>query len=204
MNLDSEYLSLVLSGVVQSVTSDQILIEHALSDPSGKASPSLVLRNKYNTDLLNRIVFIGINIAAASSQAVSLLDCFEQTLKQFDSRQIAVRIERDKPLLDVLSDPKILVSIIGMVICLLKLENTSLKKIGVGLRRRGGYVSIRFTAGKVRTQLNYQKDLIDFINHILSYNGSRLSWSQKSLSRTAYLRLRLSNQMPLSYNEYNE
>jgi len=200
MQLDFDYFSKVLAGTIRAITDDQLVLRHALELGDIKKLRLPILRSRYNTHLISQIIYIGQSLASCNAQAVGLMEGFEQALKSIDQNDIKVVIARDKPLVDVLADSSILVAILIILFCLIKLENINNKTIHVSLRRRDGYISIKFEGARVTKDLVYEDELVGFINMILRFFGGNIKWGRQSSKRVIFLRLHLSSQMPLRYN----
>lgn len=201
MDLDFDYFSMVLAGVVRAITDDQMILEHQLNQANTKIDSKLIIRNRYTTNILGQLIYLGQNLTDASIQAIGLLEVLNKVDQGFSDEQIKTTINRDKPFVDVLADPKSLIAILRIVFCLMKGENLNNKKFKVDLRRRDGYVSVRIESGKIKSEPGYLKDVLGFMNYTLQPLGGSIHWISRSSIRVAFIRLRLSSQMPLGYNE---
>ncbi len=207
MGIDFDYFSLVIASVVRRIASDQLIIEQGFvpSKPSAKwPTPSfnLVLqRNRFNIELLSQLVFIGQNYSDMRGGVTSLIEAIESAAAGHNSSGLAIALDRRKPLIDVIAEQHIIASIIRIILILIKLEDQKIKKVALTIRRRSGYVSIRFVGGKVGNTNFFSGDVVEFINMILAGYGGRLEWRVKASGRVVFVRLHLSNQIPFSYNE---
>ncbi len=207
MGIDFDYFSLVIASVVRRIASDQLIIEQGFisSKPSAKwPKPSLKLvlqRNRFNIDLLSQLVYIGQNYSDLRGRVTSLIEAIESAVAGYDSSQLAIVLDRRKPLIDVIAEEHIITSVIRITLILIKLEDQKIKKVALTIRRRSGYVSIRFEGGRVGNTNFFTGDVVEFINMILAGYGGRIEWRAKALGRVVFVRLHLSNQIPFSYNE---
>ena len=110
MQLDFDYFSMVLAGVVRAVTDDQIVIDQAVSETTPKKLGKSILRNRYNTQVLSQLVYLGQYLGSSSAQAVGLLEAFEKALASLNAEEHKVSIDRNKPLVDVLADKNVLIA----------------------------------------------------------------------------------------------
>ena len=206
MALDYESFNLVVASIVRRITSDQLIIEHCLSTDYGDSanlSPNhneIILRNKFNIDLLNQIIYIGQNIDSAEGTITSLMAAFDRAAQADRAAGIKITPNRNRPLLNVISDRDIIASVVKVIILLIILEDLSIKKIAIDLRCRSGYVSVRIKGGRVSDSMNFGVDIVEFINTLLIRHGGSLRWRKSGEMRLVYMRLSLSNQIPFSYN----
>lgn len=200
MTYGFESLEQVLAGVVGCIAADQIILEHGLSIGKPNSATAILLRNKFNLTLLSQLLFLAQNQPEISVKAVSLISCINKASNEFDSSSLELNIERDKPLIDVLADKKCLTACLVIILCLIKLENLTTRKIKVGIRRRGGYVSVKFEAGVSKSNPSYLGPVLAYTDHVLSAYSGNLDWRLVYKKRVVFLRLGLAKQMPLDYN----
>jgi len=121
MPIDFDYFSSVLASVARDLSADQIIFEGLLSNAKSKQKLStIILRNKINTDVLSQLTYIAQNLSASQMQSVSLIKAIEQSTNTFDSKTLNFKLDRNKPLLDVLADQSILVATLKVIFCLNK------------------------------------------------------------------------------------
>jgi len=201
MTIDFDYFSSVLASVTRDLSADQIIFEGLLSNLKSKQKLSaIILRNKINTEVLSQLSYIAQNLSASQMQSVSLIKAIEQSTESFDSKSLSFTLDRNKPLLDVLADKDILVASLRVIFCLIKLENTKNKSIGIGLRRRGNYVSVRIIGAIPESGISYSEDVINLMNSIFALYGAKAEWRIQSQKRTVFIRLYLAKQITLGYN----
>ena len=200
MSIDFDFFSRVIAGIVRDIASDQIILEGNILSGCNNKTSKIILRNKLNIDILSQLAYMAQNISSSQMQASSLLKSIEFSTHPFDSKVLKFNIDRNKPLLDVLVDRDILVSVLRILFCLLKYENPQIKDLGISLRRRGGYVSMRVESAYPKIDIAYVEDLVTLINSVLGLYGAKLEWRVLSGKRIAYVRLLLAKQISLGYN----
>lgn len=201
MPIDFDYFSSVLASVARDLSADQIIFEGLLSNAKSKQKLStIILRNKINTDVLSQLTYIAQNLSASQMQSVSLIKAIEQSTNTFDSKTLNFKLDRNKPLLDVLADQNILVATLKVIFCLLKLENPKNKNIDISFRRRGGYVSMRIVGANAESNIAYLDDVIGLLNTIFLIYGAKSDWRLQSHKRVVFIRLYLAKQITLGYN----
>ena len=201
MPIDFEYLSSVMASVARDISADQIILEGLLSETTSQQKLSrIILRNKINIDVLSQITYIAQNMSASQIQPVSLIKAIEKSTDSFDKKNLSFKLERDRPLLDVLADKDILVAVLRVIFCLVKLESPKNKVIAIGLRRRGNYVSMRISGGAIEFGTSYLDDVSGLMNSILAIYGAKSEWRMQSQKRVVFLRLYLAKQITLGYN----
>lgn len=200
MDIDFDYFSLVLSGVARAITDDQMILEHQVTSSPTMIDSILVSRNRYNTNILSQLVNIGRNASDLKIQTVGLLEVLESVTKGFDQDQVRASINRTRPLVNILSDQKILITILKIIFCLMKVENLNNKNFSLNLRRREGYVSLRIEAAEIKSEPGYLEDVVGFINLILLPLGGSVRWLSKFSHRIVFIKFHLSSQMALRYN----
>lgn len=201
MHIDFDYFSSVLASVSRDLSADQIILESKLIKPGHTARLNrVILRNKLNTEILGQLIYIAQNQPDSQIQPISLLSAIESSITGFDSRIQKFELDRSKPLIDILADKGILVSVLRIIFCLLKLENPSLKVIGISFRRRGGYVSMKIVAGNQNSPVSYLDEVQTLINALFTSYGAKLEWRIQDQARAVFLRLHLAKQISLGYN----
>lgn len=195
-----ENLEHLLVEVVRSIASDQIILEHELSSKQLKPESAIIIRNKFNTMILAQLVYLIQNQSDSSVGAVSLLNCINKAALTFENSTLKLSIKRHKPLIDILADRKILISLLVIILALIKLENISIKKVEIDIRRRGPYVSIKFTSGLPKSSPAYLKPALNYIDYIMNKFSGKIDWRISAKKRVVFLRLSLSNQIPFDYN----
>jgi hypothetical protein len=201
MHIDFDYFSSVLASVARDISADQIIVEGMLLKPSQPSKlKRIILRNKLNTEILAQLVYIAQNQSDSQIQPISLLSAIESSINGFDLKNQKFELDRSKPLIDILADKGIVVSVLRIIFCLLKLENPALKTISIGFRRRGSYVSMRISADKQENTVSYLDDVTELINAIFTSYGAKMEWRMQEQKRAVFLRLHLAKQIPLGYN----
>ena len=200
MSVDFDYFSSVIASVARDIASDQIILEGTILSGNKSKISKIVLRNKLNIDTLSQLAYIAQNLSSSQMRASSLLKAIEFSTQPFDSKVLKFHIDRNKPLLDVLVDKDILVSTLRILFCLLKYESPKTKDVGISLRRRGGYVSMRVTSKEPDVDISYADDIVALINSILGVYGAKLEWKILAGQRIIYVRLLLAKQISLGYN----
>ena len=200
MTIDFDYFSSVIASVVRDIASDQIILESSILSGNKSRLSMIVLRNKLNIDILSQLAYIAQNLSSSQMRASSLLKAIEFSTQPFDSKVLKFHIDRNRPLLDVLVDKDILVSILRMLFCLLKYESPRAKDVGISLRRRGGYVSMRVASKDPDINISYTDDIVALINSLLGLYGAKLEWKILAGQRIIYVRLLLAKQISLGYN----
>jgi hypothetical protein len=205
MNINFEIYNLVLSEISTHISSDQIIIEDCLKAKESRLSRSklnsLINRNKYNILLMSQLVFICRYIADAGLKNTSLINSVQSAGKIFDNQLIEVESSREKPLIDVIGDKTILISIIKILLSLIMLEDIKTKKVKLSFRRRGDYVTLKMIGGSISQTEIFYKDIENLLNSILVNYSASVKFIIKSGFRVVFLRLHLSNQMSLGYNK---
>ena len=201
MHIDFDYFSFVLASVARDISADQIILEAMLTKPAhpGKIKRT-IQRNKLNTEILTQLVYIAQNQADSQLQPISLLSAIESSFSGFDLKNYKFELDRSKPLMDILADKGIVVSVLRIIFCLLKLENPSLKNVAISFRRRGGYVSMRIVGAKQENPVSYLDDVTALINAIFTNYGAKMEWRIQKQTRAVFLRLHLAKQISLGYN----
>lgn len=200
MSVDFDYFSSVIASVTRDIASDQIILEGTILSGNKSKISKIVLRNKLNIDTLSQLAYIAQNLSSSQMRASSLLKAIEFATQPFDSKVLKFHIDRNKPLLDVLVDKDILVSTLRILFCLLKYESPQFKDVGISLRRRGGYVSMRVVSREPDVDISYADDLVALLNSILGLYGAKLEWKVLAGQRIVYVRLLLAKQISLGYN----
>lgn len=200
MPIDFDYFSSVIASVIRDIASDQIILESTILYGNKSKLSKIVLRNKFNIDILSQLAYIAQNLSSSQMRSSSLLKAIEFSTQPFDSKILKFHLDRNRPLLDVLVDKDILVSTLRILFCLLKYENPQTKEVDISFRRRGGYVSMRVSSKEPDIDISYIDDLIPLINSILGLYGARLEWKVLATQRIIYVRLLLAKQISLGYN----
>ncbi len=205
MNFDYDFYNLVLSEITARIATDQIVIENEirkLDDGKSKRHlESIIRRNRVNIILLSEIVFVGRQFADSPVGTNNLMDAIKMAELAFADTKLRLDKNRTKPLIDIIGDKKIISSLLKIVFALLVLEDNNLKKLSLSIRRRGDYVTLKITGGKVLNHDLFLKDSAALTTNLFNFYGARLRFLKKKDMRLVFLRMHLSNQMPLLYNK---
>jgi hypothetical protein len=205
MNFDYDFYNLVLSEITARIASDQIVIEkeanNLLASKNSKKFNQIIARNRVNILLLSEFVFIGRQFADSPVGTNNLLDAIKIAEIAFAGSKVTLVKNRTKPLIDVIGDKKIVSSLIKIAIALIVLEDTKIKKLPVSIRRRGDFATVKISGGEIINHDLFLKDSALLAMNLFSYYGAKLKFTNIKDKRVAFLRLHLSNQMPLLYNK---
>jgi hypothetical protein len=204
MNFDYDFYNLVLSEVSTRIASDQIIIESKIDSNEVGASPDLkkiIRRNRINILLLSEFIYIGRNFQDSSMGTTNIIEAIKISESTYSESNVKILINRAKPLIDVMGDKKIVSSLIKIILALVILEDSNLKKINISIRRRGDYVTLRIDGGKVVNHDLFLKDSANLASILFNSFGAKLRISKQNEKRLVFLRMHLSNQMPLQYNK---
>ena len=205
MNFDYDFYNLVLSEITARIATDQIVIEHEIDSVSAgetkKRLESTIRRNRVNIMLLSEFVFVGRQLADSPIGTNNLMDAIKIAELAFADAKVRVEKNRTKPLIDIIGDKKIISSLLKIVLALVVLEDNNLKKLSLSIRRRGDYVTLKVTGGKVVNHDLFLKDSASLAANLFNYYGARLRFLKQKEVRLVFLRMHLSNQMPLLYNK---
>jgi hypothetical protein len=204
MNFDYDFYNLVLSEVSTRIASDQIIIESKVDSNEVGASPDLkkiIRRNRINILLLSEFIYIGRNFQDSSMGTTNIIEAIKISESTYNESNVKILINRAKPLIDVMGDKKIVSSLIKIILALVILEDSNLKKINISIRRRGDYVTLKIDGGKVVNHDLFLKDSANLASILFNSFGAKLRISKQNEKRLIFLRMHLSNQMPLQYNK---
>jgi len=204
MNFDYDFYNLVLSEVSTRIASDQIIIESKIDSNEVSASPDLkkiIRRNRINILLLSEFIYIGRNFQDSSMGTTNIIEAIKISESTYSESNVKILINRAKPLIDVMGDKKIVSSLIKIIIALVILEDSNLKKINISIRRRGDYATLKIDGGKVVNHDLFLKDSASLASILFNSFGAKLRISKQNEKRLVFLRMHLSNQMPLQYNK---
>jgi hypothetical protein len=204
MNFDYDFYNLVLSEVSTRIASDQIIIESKIDSDEVSASPDLkkiIRRNRINILLLSEFIYIGRNFQDSSMGTTNIIEAIKISESTYNESNVKILINRAKPLIDVMGDKKIVSSLIKIILALVILEDSNLKKINISIRRRGDYATLKIDGGKVVNHDLFLKDSASLASILFNSFGAKLRISKQNEKRLVFLRMHLSNQMPLQYNK---
>jgi hypothetical protein len=204
MNFDYDFYNLVLSEVSTRIASDQIIIESKIDSDEVSASPDLkkiIRRNRINILLLSEFIYIGRNFQDSSMGTTNIIEAIKISESTYNESNVKILINRAKPLIDVMGDKKIVSSLIKIILALVILEDSNLKKINISIRRRGDYATLKIDGGKVVNHDLFLKDSASLASILFNSFGAKLRISKQNEKRLVCLRMHLSNQMPLQYNK---
>ena len=204
MNFDYDFYNLVLSEVSTRIASDQIIIESKIDSNEVSASPDLkkiIRRNRINILLLSEFIYIGRNFQDSSMGTTNIVEAIKISESTYSESNVKILINRAKPLIDVMGDKKIVSSLIKIILALVILEDSNLKKINISIRRRGDYATLKIDGGKVVNHDLFLKDSASLASILFNSFGAKLRISKQNEKRLVFLRMHLSNQMPLQYNK---
>jgi hypothetical protein len=204
MNFDYDFYNLVLSEVSTRIASDQIIIESKIDSNEVSASPDLkkiIRRNRINILLLSEFIYIGRNFQDSSMGTTNIIEAIKISESTYNESNVKILINRAKPLIDVMGDKKIVSSLIKIILALVILEDSNLKKINISIRRRGDYATLKIDGGKVVNHDLFLKDSASLASILFNSFGAKLRISKQNEKRLVFLRMHLSNQMPLQYNK---
>jgi hypothetical protein len=204
MNFDYDFYNLVLSEVSTRIASDQIIIESKIDSNEVSASPDLkkiIQRNRINILLLSEFIYIGRNFQDSSMGTTNIIEAIKISESTYNESNVKILINRAKPLIDVMGDKKIVSSLIKIILALVILEDSNLKKINISIRRRGDYATLKIDGGKVVNHDLFLKDSASLASILFNSFGAKLRISKQNEKRLVFLRMHLSNQMPLQYNK---
>ena len=204
MNFDYDFYNLVLSEVSTRIASDQIIIESKIDSNEVSASPDLkkiIRRNRINILLLSEFIYIGRNFQDSSVGTTNIVEAIKISESTYSESNVKIFINRAKPLIDVIGDKKIVSSLIKIILALVILEDSNLKKINISIRRRGDYATLKIDGGKVINHDLFLKDSANLASILFNSFGAKLRISKQKEKRLVFLRMHLSNQMPLQYNK---
>jgi len=204
MNFDYDFYNLVLSEVSTRIASDQIIIESKIDSNEVSASPDLkkiIRRNRINILLLSEFIYIGRNFQDSSMGTTNIIEAIKISESTYSESNVKILINRAKPLIDVMGDKKIVSSLIKIILALVILEDSNLKKINISIRRRGDYATLKIDGGKVVNHDLFLKDSASLASILFNSFGAKLRISKQNEKRLVFLRMHLSNQMPLQYNK---
>jgi hypothetical protein len=204
MNFDYDFYNLVLSEVSTRIASDQIIIESKIDSNEVSASPDLkkiIRRNRINILLLSEFIYIGRNFQDSSMGTTNIIEAIKISESTYNESNVKILINRAKPLIDVMGDKKIVSSLIKIILALVILEDSNLKKINISIRRRGDYATLKIDGGKVVNHDLFLKDSASLASILFNSFGAKLRISKQNEKRLVFLRMHLSNQIPLQYNK---
>ena len=204
MNFDYDFYNLVLSEVSTRIASDQIIIESKIDSNEVSASPDLkkiIRRNRINILLLSEFIYIGRNFQDSSMGTTNIIEAIKISESTYNDSNVKILINRAKPLIDVMGDKKIVSSLIKIILALVILEDSNLKKINISIRRRGDYATLKIDGGKVVNHDLFLKDSASLASILFNSFGAKLRISKQNEKRLVFLRMHLSNQIPLQYNK---
>ena len=205
MNFDYDFYNLVLSEITARIATDQIVIEHEIKKSGDvktrRRLESIIRRNRVNIMLLSEFVFVGRQFADSPMGTNNLMDAIKIAELAFADAKVELDKNRTKPLIDIIADKKIISSLLKIVMALVVLEDNNLKKLSLSIRRRGDYVTLKVTGGKVVNHDLFLKDSAALATNLFNCYGARLRFLKQKDMRLVFLRMHLSNQMPLLYNK---
>ncbi len=206
MLFDYNYFNFVLAELVGRIASDQLIIEDTLKPRpacklSSKLIKSLSKRNKFNVDLLSQLVFIGREIDDFDIKTANLLEAIILAKSALQAVDIKLNTSRVKPLVDVIGEARVLSAIIRMTLDIIILDDLSISELEMSLRRRGDFVTLRIAAPKIATTASFTKDILEFIDKLIKNYGGSIKFVNSASQRLVFIRMRLSNQIPLLYNK---
>ncbi len=205
MNFDYDFYNLVLSEIVARIASDQLIIENELEKlVSGEKSQKLqdiIKRNRVNVLLLDDFVYIGRHFEDSPIGTNNLMDAIKIAETAFGGAKIKLHKNRTKPLINVIGDKKIISSLIKIVLAIVLLEDIKIKKINLSIRRRGDFVTLKIEGGNIINHDLFLKDSATLASNLINYYGAHIRFASIKQKRVVFVRLHLSNQMPLLYNK---
>ncbi|MEI6741488.1 MAG: hypothetical protein WCK71_00020 [bacterium] len=206
MLFDYDYFNFILSELVGRIASDQLIIEDALGQSKAKTKAPrllkiLVKRNKINIDLLSQLLFISRQIGDFSARTANLVEAIALAESSFQGVTVRIRTDRVKPLVDVMGEVRAISSIIRIILDIIILEDLHSKDLSIGLRRRGDYVTVRIAGSKALSTNQFLKDVVDFVDKLIKTYGGSVRFVNYQGQRVVFIRMQLSNQIPLLYNK---
>jgi len=206
MLFDYDYFNFILSELVGRIASDQLIIEAALGPSKTKATAPrllkiLVNRNKLNIDLASQLLFISRQIGDFSIRTANLVEAISLAEASFEGFAVRIRTDRVKPLVDVMGEVRAISSIIRIILDIIILEDLQAKDLSIGLRRRGDYVTVKIAGSKALNANQFLKDVVDFVDKLIKTYGGSIRFVNYQGQRVVFVRMQLSNQIPLLYNK---
>ncbi len=206
MLFDYDYFNFILSELVGRIASDQLIIEAALGPNDIKVTPPrlikiLVKRNKLNIDLASQLLFISRQIGDFSIRTANLVEAISLAEASFEGVAVRIRTDRVKPLVDVMGEVRAISSIIRIILDIIILEDLQAKDLSISLRRRGDYVTVRIGGSKALSVNQFLKDVVDFVDKLIKTYGGSIRFVNYQGQRVVFVRMQLSNQIPLLYNK---
>ncbi len=206
MLFDYDYFNFILSELVGRIASDQLIIEGALGPNDIKVTTprlikTLVKRNKLNIDLASQLLFVSRQIGDFSIRTASLVEAISLAESSFGAAAVRIRTDRVKPLVDVMGEVRALSSIIRIILDIIILEDLQAKDLSIGLRRRGDYVTVKIAGSKALNANQFLKDVVDFVDKLIRTYGGSIRFVNYKGQRVVFVRMQLSNQIPLLYNK---
>ncbi len=188
-------LNWILSLLAQRIAADQIIQEGAITRLADqKVFERGIRRCQLHTRLLQLCLQIHGSPTIEDSRSVDLVRLLNNS-RSASVDIVEVNLQRIKPMVNVLADETSLYACLRIVIILLLLEDQNLKQINIYIRRRSGYVSVKFCGGKANNLKLLDKELIGMIESILHYMEGDISWSKSGDKRIVFMRLNLSSQL---------
>lgn len=206
MLFDYDYFNFILSELVGRIASDQLIIEAALGPNDIKVTPPrlikiLVKRNKLNIDLASQLLFISRQIGDFSIRTANLVEAISLAEASFEGFAVRIRTDRVKPLVDVMGEVRAISSIIRIILDIIILEDLQAKDLSISLRRRGDYVTVKIAGSKALNANQFLKDVVDFVDKLIKTYGGSIRFVNYQGQRVVFIRMQLSNQIPLLYNK---
>jgi hypothetical protein len=206
MLFDYDYFNFILSELVGRIASDQLIIEDALGPSDIKATTprlikTLVKRNKLNIDLASQLLFISRQIGDFSIRTANLVEAITLAESSFQGVTVRISTDRVKPLVDVMGEVRAISSIIRIILDVIILEDLRAKDLSIGLRRRGDYVTVRVGGSQALSANQFLKDVVDFVDKLIKTYGGSIRFVNYQGQRVVFIRMQLSNQIPLLYNK---
>ncbi len=206
MLFDYDYFNFILSELVGRIASDQLIIEAALGPNDIKVIPPrlikiLVKRNKLNIDLASQLLFISRQIGDFSIRTANLVEAISLAEASFEGFAVRIRTDRVKPLVDVMGEVRAISSIIRIILDIIILEDLQAKDLSISLRRRGDYVTVKIAGSKALNANQFLKDVVDFVDKLIKTYGGSIRFVNYQGQRVVFIRMQLSNQIPLLYNK---
>ncbi|MEI6169604.1 MAG: hypothetical protein WCP56_01245 [Candidatus Saccharibacteria bacterium] len=201
MNFDYNFYNLVLSEVVARIASDQIIIEKEASDlivsSDNKKFKNIIRRNRVNILLMSELIFVGRQFSDSPIGTVNLLDAVKLAELAFMDSTLILDKKRTRPFIAVIGDKKIITCLLKIILAIVVLEDTKINKLPISIRRRGDFVTFKVTGGKIANHDLFLKDSATLASNLFVNYGAGLRFAKIKNKRVVFLRLQLSNQMPL-------
>jgi len=200
MNFDYDFYNLVLSEISARISADQIIIEKYLknNEKSESARTSRAIkRNRINVMLLSEFIFVARYFTDGTIGTTNIIEVIRLAEESFLEAKINIDKNRVKPLINVIGDKKIISSLFKILVGITLLEDEKLKRLKLSIRRRGDYATIKILGGSSLNQDLFLKDTASLVSTLFNYFGSTIRFTTQDKKRLVFLRMHLSNQMPL-------